>query len=95
MIVALCNDCVNDNLFKLTIWLGYINSTINPFLYALSNRKFGKQKKNNYNNNNNNKNLNSHYLVSKNNNNNHYFSCASVNKTDTTTIHRTNVANYN
>jgi hypothetical protein len=90
LIVALCNDCVNDNLFKLTIWLGYINSTINPFLYALSNRKFGKQKKNNYSK----KNFNSHYIVSKNNNNNN-FSCASVNKTDTTTIHRVNVANYN
>ena len=44
LIVALCDDCVNDNLFKLTIWLGYINSTLNPFLYALSNRKFNKKK---------------------------------------------------
>ena len=87
LIVALCNDCVNDNLFKLTIWLGYINSTLNPFLYALSNRKFGKQK-------NNKKNFNSHYVVSKNNNNNN-ISHASGNRTDTTTIHRANIANYN
>lgn len=40
LIIALCNDCVNPNLFTVTIWLGYVNSTLNPFLYALSNRKF-------------------------------------------------------
>lgn len=40
LIVAICENCVSNDLFTVTLWLGYLNSTINPFLYALlSNRK--------------------------------------------------------
>ena len=39
LIVGFCNNYVNENLFQLTVWLGYINSTLNPFLYAFSNKK--------------------------------------------------------
>ena len=39
LIVALCENCVSDKVFTFTVWLGYVNSTINPFLYALSNKK--------------------------------------------------------
>ncbi len=40
MVIAFCNSCVSDRIITATIWLGYVNSTINPFLYALSNEYF-------------------------------------------------------
>jgi hypothetical protein len=40
MVVAFCEPCVSQRLVTATIWLGYVNSTINPFLYALSNKHF-------------------------------------------------------
>lgn len=40
MIVAFCDDCINQNLYMASIWLGYFNSTLNPFLYPLCNANF-------------------------------------------------------
>lgn len=37
LIVAICENCVSDEVFTVTVWLGYFNSTMNPFLYALFN----------------------------------------------------------
>ncbi|XP_069693581.1 histamine H1 receptor-like [Periplaneta americana] len=40
MVIAFCSDCVNPLLHTATIWLGYINSTLNPILYPLCNTNF-------------------------------------------------------
>lgn len=40
MVMAFCRDCVHHELHMFTIWLGYINSTLNPFIYPLCNRNF-------------------------------------------------------
>lgn len=40
MVMAFCKDCVHHDLHMFTIWLGYINSTLNPFIYPLCNRNF-------------------------------------------------------
>ncbi|RNA39437.1 histamine H1 receptor [Brachionus plicatilis] len=46
LIVAICENCVSDEVFTVTVWLGYLNSTINPFLYALSNKRIKKENNN-------------------------------------------------
>ncbi|UJR28020.1 hypothetical protein I4U23_009279 [Adineta vaga] len=40
MVVAFCGSCVSERVLTATIWLGYVNSTMNPFLYVLSNKHF-------------------------------------------------------
>jgi len=40
VVVAVCHQCVDDRLMTTVTWIGYINSTLNPFLYPLCNRQF-------------------------------------------------------
>lgn len=40
MVMAFCPECVHHDLHMFTIWLGYINSTLNPFIYPLCNGNF-------------------------------------------------------
>ncbi|XP_060924940.1 histamine H1 receptor [Limanda limanda] len=40
MVMAFCKECVHHDLHMFTIWLGYINSTLNPFIYPLCNGNF-------------------------------------------------------
>lgn len=40
IVVAFCPTCVSDNIYTVTIWLGYFNSAINPILYPLCNSAF-------------------------------------------------------
>ncbi|CAN9512097.1 unnamed protein product [Ophioblennius macclurei] len=40
MVMAFCRECVRHDLHMFTIWLGYINSTLNPFIYPLCNGTF-------------------------------------------------------
>lgn len=40
LVVAVCPTCIGDSLSNVTLWLGYINSTLNPVLYPLCNAKF-------------------------------------------------------
>ncbi|XP_078517538.1 histamine H1 receptor [Lissotriton helveticus] len=42
MVIAFCQNCSNHNFHMFTIWLGYINSTLNPFIYPLCNENFKK-----------------------------------------------------
>lgn len=37
---AFCVDCINETLFSILFWLGYCNSAVNPFIYALFSRDF-------------------------------------------------------
>ncbi|XP_062315486.1 histamine H1 receptor [Osmerus eperlanus] len=40
MVMAFCQTCVLHDLHMFTIWLGYMNSTLNPFIYPLCNENF-------------------------------------------------------
>lgn len=39
-ITAYCPECISLRLYEYSYWAAYLNSTINPFLYFLSNRDF-------------------------------------------------------
>lgn len=40
VVVAFCHQCVSVRLMTAVTWIGYVNSTLNPFLYPLCNRQF-------------------------------------------------------
>lgn len=40
LIRAFCDDCIPPLLFSILFWLGYCNSAINPFIYALFSKDF-------------------------------------------------------
>ncbi|XP_004466411.1 histamine H1 receptor [Dasypus novemcinctus] len=42
MVIAFCKSCCNQHVHMFTIWLGYINSTLNPLIYPLCNENFKK-----------------------------------------------------
>lgn len=46
MVMAFCKQCVHHDLHMFTIWLGYFNSTLNPFIYPLCNGNFKRVFKN-------------------------------------------------
>nr|XP_020836699.1 histamine H1 receptor isoform X1 [Phascolarctos cinereus] len=42
MVIAYCTKCCNEHVQMFTMWLGYINSTLNPLIYPLCNENFKK-----------------------------------------------------
>lgn len=42
MVIAFCKSCCNEHVHMFTIWLGYINSMLNPLIYPLCNENFKK-----------------------------------------------------
>ena len=43
MVVAFCDGCIGPTLMTTMTWIGYINSTMNPFLYPLCNLNFRRK----------------------------------------------------
>ena len=37
---AFCSDCIPELVFDVFFWLGYCNSALNPFIYAMFSREF-------------------------------------------------------
>lgn len=40
LVRGFCPQCINSLLFSILFWLGYCNSAINPFIYALFSKDF-------------------------------------------------------
>ena len=40
LIAAFCSDCIPEVVFDIFFWLGYCNSALNPFIYAMFSREF-------------------------------------------------------
>lgn len=40
LIRAFCEDCIHPLVFSVLFWLGYVNSAINPLIYALFSKDF-------------------------------------------------------
>ncbi|XP_041349509.1 histamine H1 receptor-like [Gigantopelta aegis] len=43
MVVAFCDNCVDPGVLTAATWVGYLNSTLNPFLYPLCNTNFRRK----------------------------------------------------
>lgn len=43
LVVAFCDSCVDTELMTAMTWIGYLNSTLNPFLYPLCNMNFRRK----------------------------------------------------
>lgn len=43
LVVAFCDDCIEPGLLTAATWVGYLNSTLNPFLYPLCNITFRRK----------------------------------------------------
>ncbi|KAL8603366.1 hypothetical protein ACOMHN_039729 [Nucella lapillus] len=43
LVVAFCDHCIQPGLLTAATWVGYLNSTLNPFLYPLCNAAFRRK----------------------------------------------------
>ncbi|XP_074645795.1 histamine H1 receptor-like [Tubulanus polymorphus] len=43
MVVAFCDGCIDSGTVVAVTWIGYLNSTLNPFLYPLCNAGFRRK----------------------------------------------------
>ena len=43
LVVAFCDGCIDQGLLLAMTWVGYLNSTLNPFLYPLCNLNFRRK----------------------------------------------------
>ncbi|XP_052212119.1 histamine H1 receptor-like [Dreissena polymorpha] len=43
LVVAFCDGCIDQGLLLAMTWIGYLNSTLNPFLYPLCNANFRRK----------------------------------------------------
>lgn len=43
LVVAFCDGCIDQGLILAMTWVGYLNSTLNPFLYPLCNANFRRK----------------------------------------------------
>jgi len=43
LVVAFCDGCIDNGLLLAMTWVGYLNSTLNPFLYPLCNANFRRK----------------------------------------------------